>query len=605
MSLINKLEDHLRRGEGLIEVLRSEAEFKEVRSELLQSSLLQLRAEEIKSDRNIFKQFASRRLLNLKSIPEINLGPIFDINDMIQVVSSEEFGVGEVLGENRLFTELKAKFQTVSCEERSCGLVRVEIERLVGQIELSLYNIVFVGPLYSRDSDSEQEHQAMLWAFREARQRGARRFFIDSEIKSYPSFEIKHLEAEVLELGRPKIFIPLERSLTSLAEKGEIVKFFNDYVFEHQRVEKRILCSLFGKLDGLDLKVQKLLPLTGSHYCSQCNLILRGDTPIGGVEEFYLDGKIGARKTYSQKVFGKLMHRLKDVSVGELIERTEKEKDIYTLPEVWQMLGDAKFKSINLSEPYRDLDYPLKVLLQLALIRTTKVSGVVFLLELIEEDFVENRELIEEFLEALKNQGNSILLCMLKANEICTKKLTNKLSTIMGTSIAPVDFIFDTFCEFVSEEYLGSPLLVDLLNLRSKILEVYLATKQARLKGFSSLGDLSKKEFHCGNCKGLGYLKNQLPYGYQAVCACGECFGVGGRKDILQLTSYGISLEDCFKGSLKQLTEQFIAEPAFFSDKIQVDSFKEGLDFKINTLISELGLKYRRKIREICLISSS
>ena len=59
MSLINKLEDHIAKGIGLVEIVKSECDFKQIRSELLIASLNKLTTLEVPLNTGIFASFSS------------------------------------------------------------------------------------------------------------------------------------------------------------------------------------------------------------------------------------------------------------------------------------------------------------------------------------------------------------------------------------------------------------------------------------------------------------------------------------------------------------------------------------------------------------------
>ncbi len=603
MSLIESIENHLRQGRGLIEFVPSEAEFKNLRSILLRASLSDLRGAEGLSTDEVLNLFATRRLLNLEAESIKSFAPTFDINDMMNVVERQGITLEELLNGDALLPDLKNRFQILSCEEKQCGLSRIEIGGMARFSDLEVDSIVFVGPIYVARAESQHPHEVIQWAFRESRQNGIRRFLIEDEIKHYPSFDSSALEREVLELGYPSRFIPLERSLSNIESEKSLNNFLLDYVQENRSVDTRILCGLFAFLSkgssNNNIELKSLFPLNGSFYCSGCHLVIR-ENEHGKLQEVSLAGhertskKTTLNKNYSRKVLGLLSHQLNDLTLAELVDKVRTAEAEYKLPESLDLVPVESLTNTKLSSPFKDLSFNLKLLFQLAFIQVAKVKGVIFFVEILESEYRKEKARIDEATEAIKKNGNAILFCITSKLQSSKRQTTKSQFTYSHKIVHE-----DDFQEFVLEGNCESPLVVDLLGLRTNLFELYARTKEARLIGFSTQDYQSKSELHCRTCKGRGYLEEKLLYGYRAVAECSKCSGTGLNIKLGSITSYGIKLKECFQGSLSDLIGWFEAEPDFLlSHKAEIYRIQPQ-SLRINALISELNPINRAIILEL------
>lgn len=513
-----------------------------------------------------------------------SLLPAFDINDMI-AGRDKDRTLADIFLYPEKMLELKTHFEQFSCGEgNSCELKHIKdvIDENLNQILNTDSSHIFLGRIYRNDEGSNVSLQSLLWAFRESRQSGVRRFYVDGFIKEFPSFNNASLEEEVLSLGQPKIMASLECSLSIEDESEKLSSSVFSFMEEKQvgknfSQEAPLFLAIAVQHKNSEYKIEKLFPLNGDVWCDKCSFGLMHDAQGKGKQfNFSSEKELDNCDSISISVLGHSELELKNLLIRDLYLLIENKGSFDKLLTPWKKLVNSSIGDVSWSEPIRSLSFLQLLELQLALIESTEINGVTFLLEMQSVNFVSTEKYLKECLSVLIERGNNFVIGLTEVDS-----LKNDLD----------------FSALVSGG--TSPLLVDIFNLREKIFKLYSTSRDARVISFSSKEDLKKKEFLCLSCKGKGFHCLELPFAYNMVSLCEVCSGVGCSKEMNSIKTYGVSLLHAFGLSFFDFHQIFKAEPGFIDIQLEEELSLYSSDLRLNSLIPDLSFNSRIHLQNI------
>lgn len=567
--------------EGRLEMLDSEEKFHALRSAVLLRSLKSLRPLADLDKGLALASAGIRKILNLSHSRDCDWHedyPLlaFDINDMILGLNLNST-LEQVLPFDELFALLKEEFLEVGCSKSICGMRSAKeiIKAGLDNLTSADFSHVFLGKLYSNPQGTELEHQAIVWAFREGRQLGLRRFLIDGDVRQFPILDPESLEQEVESLGRPKQFVPLELSFSTEENLDQIKLEIQNSILERRvvrdhSISKSISVMLIAEVvDGI-YKTKKLLPVSGEPWCKSCNPTL--DQPALNL---------------TTKILGHTEAELRKLTINKMLELVGNSGDSFYMPRIWKILSANGLGRFDASLSIGELDYVDILLLQLSLIDAMEISGVVLLIEIFESDLKSNKENIQNALSPIMAKENVVIV--------------GKLSNLTEDKSEHLDTSHDKFQNVLASEIQENYFLVDLLNMRVSLFNLYAQSKQGRVLGFDSSLATQLNKLSCIECDGSGVKKEILSFGYTAVRRCETCLGLGVKKELMDIRVYGLTLLEAFNLSIREFSEHFQAEPGFISPSLKKMALIYGEDLHLNRILPELTYKMRFNIRNILI----
>jgi hypothetical protein len=270
-----------------------------------------------------------------------------------------------------------------------------------------------------------------------------------------------------------------------------------------------------------------------------------------------------------------------------MLELVGNSGDSFYIPRIWKILSDNGLGRFDASLGIGELTYIDILLLQLSLIDAMEIRGVVLLIEIFESDFENSKEDIQ----------NALRPIMAKENVVIVGKLPN----LAEDKSEHLDTSHDKFQNVLASDIQESYFLVDLLNMRSRLFNLYAQSKQGRVLGFDSSLATQLNKLSCIECNGSGVKTEILPFGYKAAQRCETCLGLGVNKKVMDIRVYGLTLLEAFNLSIREYSEHFKVEPGFISPSLMKMAPIYGEDLHLNRILPELTYKMRLNIRNILI----
>lgn len=569
-----------------LEIIHSEEEFRSLRSRLMFNSLKGIDPALPSLQRGGDRPFYSRRFL--AEVAEVGdmeaLGPTFDLNDMMQGLD-ETKTLGDILLYPEVLSRLREEFRQINCLAPECEMNSLSevLKDNLALVDAKCLTHIFIGRVYLNQGGRESDLESIFWAFREGRQAGLKRFYIDGEIREFPSFDSLLLEKEVASLGSPIFFISIDSSFALDGDQEGIESAIYNSIQERQISSKyaqgfKLYSALLVKVEKSKYEIKNIFPLTGDAWCEKCKLSLVNDEQ-GMQKQFYLASQCSdlSEKLFENKVLGYEESTLNELTMTKLVNAILVKEETFPISDLWKSVSSSPIGRFLLKTRLSELPLIDRLVLQILVVEATGVTATSFLLELTSVDYALNEKVIRPFLERLVNLGNVIFLGIADSEEM------------------------NGLCNLILPKKVISPMVIDVLELRSKIFDLFGNTKEGKLSAFSSQSSLRKKEHSCISCFGFGFVQTKLPFNYLVVRRCEECNGSGCSVRIQSIKAYGLTLADTFSLTVSEFLKHFAVEPQFVPTDLSENAIIYGQRIPINMLLPEMSLNSRINLRNILI----